>query len=93
METGNIIGVRAAAPDDAEPWNYESSRVQELQADVDHLRDQLGDAQHRARKADWELDRFKARTAEVLSTLGRELVALDTDLGDVVLAAMQELDG
>lgn len=54
--------------------------------------EQLADAQHRAQRAERELRRYQERVARVFGRLGRELVEIDPDLGDLIVDAMSELE-
>lgn len=93
MASGSLLAASRASSESAdEHWNEDSQREAQLLVNIDQLRIQLNEAHQRARKAVRQLDHFKARTAHVLSTLGRELIQFEPDLGDLVLAAMDELD-
>lgn len=59
----------------------------------DHeLQKQITEAQSKMRYAERELRLYQERVARVFGKLGRELVEIDPDLGDIVIEAMSELD-
>lgn len=90
--SGSLLAAAASDPDDEQHnrWD-ETHRLAELTAEVDRLASQLSEAQRTARRATRDLERFTKRTADVLSSLGHELMDVDPALGDVVVAAMHEL--